>query len=70
MPEGCYAVVLEHGHGARIGRVADVVGAGAAGVDAGDWGVGGRGGEEVSEYAFGHWGAADVTQADEEDGGW
>ena len=62
--------VLKHLERARVGLGAGVVGAGAAGVDARYARVLLRGGEvcERAEDAFGHWGAADVAEADEEDG--
>lgn len=51
------AVGFEGRHGAAVGRGAEVVGAGAAGVDGVDEWVGGVGGEGA-EDAFGHCGAA------------
>ena len=66
------AVRDEGGGCAGVRRGRGVVGAGAAGVggDCGGEGeFGERGlGEEVLEDGFGHGGAADVAEADEEDG--
>lgn len=63
-------MIREHGEGARVRSVTDVVGAGAAtvygfyeGVRVGEREVG-----EVPEDALGHGRPADVTETDEEDG--
>src|SRR5205085_615481 len=59
-------VAREHGHGARVRRAADVVGGGAGGGDGADERVRAV---VVDEDGLGEWGAADVAEADEEDGG-
>jgi len=56
MPVRGYVVCAESRHGARVRRGAEVVGAGAAGVDVGDEGMGG--GCQGLEDAFGHCGTA------------
>lgn len=66
------AVRDEGGSCARVRGGGGVVGTGAAGVGGDCGGRGGFGegglGEEVLEDGFGHGGAADVAEADEEDG--
>lgn len=63
-----HALRLERGHRPAIGRVADMVRAGAAAVDAVDEVCVGLCLGEGLEDAFAHGGAADVAEADEEDG--